>query len=379
MEAETVIDTQKFYDCLIENNIDFFCGVPDSLLKELCLCIKDNSHNNIICANEGNAIALAAGYHISTSRYGCVYMQNSGLGNAINPLLSLSDNEVYSIPVLMIIGWRGEPGVHDEPQHIKQGKVTLSLLDTVGIKYLIVDEDYESQISECYKYMKETNNSIALIVRKNAFSKYSAESDNSDYLLTREEAIEVLVSRLGDNDFIVSTTGKASRELYEIRERNNQTHANDFLTVGSMGHTSSLALGISLGTNKNVYCLDGDGSFIMHMGSLGVVADNCRDNFKYIMINNGSHDSVGGQPTIGFDIDIKNILLGLGFENVVEARSREDIIKHIEVLKENKSAMIIYCKKGSRKDLGRPSTAPKDNKKEFIKKISEVNSESNYI
>ena len=367
-----MIDTKKFYNTLIKNSFDYFVGVPDSLLKEFCLCINDLSKNNhIITANEGNAVAIASGYNIATSKYGVVYMQNSGLGNIVNPLLSLADEKVYKIPMLFIIGYRGEPNVKDEPQHIKQGELTLPLLDTLGIKYFILNEDYEEQIKQCYDYIKQTEKPIALVVKKDTFSKYEKDFvSNNNNSLSREEALEIIINNLDNNDFIVSTTGKTSREIFEIREKNKTDHSKDFLTVGSMGHTSSLALGISLNTDKNIYCIDGDGAFIMHMGGLAIAIQNAKDNFKYILINNGCHESVGGQPTIAYNIDIEKILLGFGFKKVFIVDNKEDIVLALKEQKENnKIAIIINTNDKSRKDLGRPTTAPIYNKEQFQKKI----------
>lgn len=367
-----MIDTKKFYNTLIKNSFDYFVGVPDSLLKEFCLCINDLSKNNhIITANEGNAVAIASGYNIATSKYGVVYMQNSGLGNIVNPLLSLADEKVYKIPMLFIIGYRGEPNVKDEPQHIKQGELTSPLLDTLGIKYFILNEDYEEQIKQCYDYIKQTEKPIALVVKKDTFSKYEKDFvSNNNNSLSREEALEIIINDLDNNDFIVSTTGKTSREIFEIREKNKTDHSKDFLTVGSMGHTSSLALGISLNTDKNIYCIDGDGAFIMHMGGLAIAIQNAKDNFKYILINNGCHESVGGQPTIAYNIDIEKILLGFGFKKVFIVDNKEDIVLSLKEQKENnKIAIIINTNDKSRKDLGRPTTALIYNKEQFQKKI----------
>ena len=367
-----MIDTKKFYNTLIKNSFDYFVGVPDSLLKEFCLCINDLSKNNhIITANEGNAVAIASGYNIATSKYGVVYMQNSGLGNIVNPLLSLADEKVYKIPMLFIIGYRGEPNVKDEPQHIKQGELTLPLLDTLGIKYFILNEDYEEQIKQCYDYIKQTEKPIALVVKKDTFSKYEKDFvSNNNNSLSREEALEIIINNLDNNDFIVSTTGKTSREIFEIREKNKTDHSKDFLTVGSMGHTSSLALGISLNTDKNIYCIDGDGAFIMHMGGLAIAIQNAMDNFKYILINNGCHESVGGQPTIAYNIDIEKILLGFGFKKVFIVDNKEDIVLALKEQKENnKIAIIINANDKSRKDIGRPTTTPIYNKEQFQKKI----------
>ena len=368
-----MVDTVKFYDYLINNGLDFFTGVPDSLLKELCSCIKDKSDakHNIIAANEGNAVGLAAGYHLSTGKLGVVYMQNSGEGNAVNPLLSLADPKVYSIPMLLIIGWRGEPGVHDEPQHVKQGEVTLKLLEAMDIEYRVLSDDFESDLNQMISLAKENNKTVALVIRKGTFSKFSPINKEKAVMgeLLREEALEVILENIGD-DPVVSTTGKESREIFEIRERKNQGHGHDFLTVGSMGHTSSIAVGVSIGTDKDVWCLDGDGSFIMHMGGLAVAGQSAGDNFKYIINNNAAHESVGGQPTVSNKIDIKAILVACGFAKTYEARTKEEIASAIKQMKKDgRCALILYTKQGSRDDLGRPTTTPIQNKESYMKQF----------
>ncbi len=356
-------------------NKDFYTGVPDSQLKALCNYLINNygiSDKHIITANEGNAVGLASGYYLATSKIPVVYMQNSGEGNIINPLASLLNDKVYAIPTIFIIGWRGEPGVHDEPQHVKQGKLTLPLLDTMGVKYQVLGDNYKEQIDEAYKYMRETNKPYALVVRKGTFTPYKMAKHNNDYPMTREESLKEILSSLNDDDFVVSTTGKTSREIFEIREQRKQGHGNDFLTVGSMGHTSSIALGMSLGTDKKVYCIDGDGSFIMHMGASAIVANNQKNNLRYILINNGAHESVGGQPTLALDIDCKKILEAVGFKKVYQAKSKNTLKKYLDVMKdEPKSALIVYVHQGSREDLGRPTKTPIENKEAIMQKLGE--------
>ena len=366
-----MIDTEKFYNSLISSGFDFFAGVPDSLLKELCSCITDKtpSERHVITANEGNAVAMCAGYHMASGKYGVTYMQNSGQGNAVNPLASLTDSDVYSIPLLLIIGWRGEPGVHDEPQHVKQGKITLGLLDVLGIEYSILDDDYESAISKAISSMK-SDKPYAIIVRKDTFSKYASPKIQSDYTMTREDALESIISCLGKDDMIVSTTGKTSREIFEIREKRGESHENDFLTVGSMGHTASIAYGMALGTDRDVFCIDGDGSMLMHMGGLAVIGTSLLPNFKYIVNDNSSHESVGGQPTCTGKLDLVSILSGFGFKKIVTVDSKEGISDAIaESKSETGVAIVLKTKTGSRSDLGRPTTAPVENKESLMKKM----------
>lgn len=368
-----MIDTREFYDSLVAGGLDFFTGVPDSLLKNLCACITENSprERSIIAANEGNAVAMALGYYLSTGKPGVVYMQNSGEGNIVNPLMSLADEDVYSVPMLLIIGWRGEPGVKDEPQHKKQGKVTLSLLETMGVEYEILGDNWAEQLERCVEYMRTESKPYALVVRKDAFSPCSFKKVRHDLPLTREQALAAVLEKLNDDDFIVSTTGKTSREVFELREIGGEGHANDFLTVGGMGHTASIALGAALGTRSNVWCIDGDGSFLMHMGGFAVIAQNAPDNFKYILNNNGAHESVGGQPTVGMDIDIPGILRAVGFETVIEAETAEQIAEGMDTLRaRGKAALILRTRQGSRENLGRPTTAPQQNKQEMMAKFA---------
>lgn len=367
-----MIETKAFLNVLRGNGLDFFAGVPDSLLKNLCACIKDtcDASHNIITANEGNAVGVACGYHLATGKFGVVYMQNSGIGNAVNPLVSLADEDVYRIPLLLLVGWRGEPGTADEPQHKKQGKITRSLFETMGIETVLLDDAYEEKIRYCANYMRTMQKPIALIVRKGTFSEYPSCSEQSPYSLTRERALEVITAHLDGEDIVVSTTGKTSRELFELREKSGFGHGNDFLTVGSMGHTSSIALGVSLFTEKAVYCIDGDGSFLMHMGAAAINAVHGGENLRYIVINNGAHESVGGQPTVGHEIDVPGILRDCGFAQVYTARNEAEASHGMEMLrKHGRSAMVICVRQGSRSDLGRPTASPQENKKQLMEKL----------
>ena len=372
-----MIQPKDFIEKLRAGGVEFFAGVPDSLLKNLCAYITDNivREKNIIAANEGGAVALAAGYHLATGKTGCVYMQNSGEGNAVNPLLSLMDADVYKIPLLLIIGWRGEPSVHDEPQHVKQGKVTLSLLDAMGIPYSVLDENWKKQTDEALYAIKETNGVYALIVRKGTFEDYKLQNQiNQDWSLAREEAIKIVVDKLREDDIVVSTTGMISRELFEYREEKGQGHAHDFLTVGSMGHASQIALGIALQKpERRVVVFDGDGALLMHMGSMAIIGDYCPKNLVHIVFNNGAHDSVGGQPTVGQKIDVEAIARSVGYADVISVDTQMSLMfamNHVNhAVIDGVSLINVNVRKGNRKDLGRPTTTPQQNKKALMKEL----------
>ncbi|NHZ84975.1 MAG: phosphonopyruvate decarboxylase [Planctomycetia bacterium] len=369
------IQPLQFFQLLVNNNVEFFTGVPDSLLKQLCLCIDDNvsKDKHIIAANEGNAIALATGFHLGTGKIALVYMQNSGLGNAVNPLLSLADPEVYSIPMLILIGWRGEPGVKDEPQHVKQGKVQSDLLDSINLRHDIIsadDSEWEQKITKGINTAITDNCPYAIIIKKGTFDKYNiVEDEIESELMTREEALEILLKNIPTDAVIVSTTGKASREIFEIREKNNEPHFKDFLTVGSMGHCSSIALGIALAQPKRkVICIDGDGAFLMHMGSLAAIGKSQPSNFYHILMNNYVHESVGGQKTAIDSIDVQGIANSSKYAGVSYIDNKSDLengIKNILITK-GPHFLEIKLKPGSRNDLGRPTIKPIDNKRNFI-------------
>lgn len=372
-----MIDAEVFYKELINNDIKFFAGVPDSLLKSFCAFIKDNVNpkNNITTANEGNAIGLAAGYYLATGLPGLVYMQNSGLGNTVNPLCSLTDKLVYSIPMILVIGLRGEPGKKDEPQHKKQGLITTALLDTLGINYEVLDEEISEEeirnkVRKACGYAKENKETYALVIKKNTFRGYKLKNNPIvNFEMKREDAIETIISNIEEDSAIISTTGMASRELFELREKYNQGHNKDFLTVGSMGHASQIALGIALNKeNKRVYCIDGDGALIMHMGGLAIVGDQSPKNFIHILINNGAHDSVGGQETAGLKINIQEIAKACGYKKVYSCEDTEELKKYINQIKDEDGPIFleVRVKKGARKDLGRPTTTPIENKDAFM-------------
>lgn len=370
-----MINPPDFFDLLSRNSITFFTGVPDSLLKNFCAYVADNTpaEQHIIAANEGNAIALAAGYHLATGKIGVVYMQNSGLGNGINPLTSLTDSEVYSVPLLLLIGWRAEPGVKDEPQHTKMGRIMLDLLKSIEIPYSILPcslLEAEKCVHEAATYMKKNQAPYALVVKAGTFGSYTLQKKEKAYFpLGREQALGLIIPLLDEKDVVVSTTGKTSRELFELRKELQQGNERDFLTVGCMGHASSIALGIALQKpERSIYCVDGDGAMIMHMGALATVGKLNPPNFKHIIINNFAHDSVGGQPTAADKINIPSIALANGYKAAFSVHTEEEIKATVKKIKKSAGPVLleIQCNKGARENLGRPTTAPVENKINFM-------------
>lgn len=353
------MDIKEFLDVL---NVDFFTGVPDSQLKALCdyliATYGVNNKHHVIAANEGNAVGIAAGYHLGTGNVPLVYMQNSGEGNAINPIASLLNEHVYAIPTIFVIGWRGEPGVHDEPQHVFQGMITCSLLEVLEIPYFIISSD--TTIEEIKEVMNNNflpllkqGKQVAFVVRKNTLTTDKKVSYKNDNTLTREEAIKTIV-KFSKDDPIISTTGKASRELYEAREANGQDHSRDFLTVGSMGHASSIALGLALQhPEKRIWIIDGDGALLMHMGALPVIESCNVKNLVHVVINNGAHESVGGQPSA-----LKQVKSKYNFSdeyNSFYCSNLDELKDALSQIEDNKPTYIeVACAIGSRYDLGRP-------------------------
>ena len=355
---------------------DFYTGVPDSQLKPLCDYLMNtygiDQKHHIIAANEGNCTALAAGYHLATGKIPVVYMQNSGEGNIINPVASLLNDKVYAIPVIFIIGWRGEPGIHDEPQHIYQGEVTLKLLKDMDIAtYVIGRETTDEQVVDImneYKKILALGKAVALVIRKGALSYDKKIEYKNSNKMVREEIIKHIVQASGE-DPIVSTTGKASRELFEIRGANGQSHKYDFLTVGSMGHSSSIALGLALNKPQTrVWCIDGDGAVLMHMGSMAVLGATAPKNLIHIVINNSAHETVGGMPTVAGKIDFVSIAKACGYSNAVCVDNFETLDAELEKAKMRKelSFIEIKCSIGARDDLGRPTTSALENKQKFM-------------
>nr|CAD7408842.1 unnamed protein product [Timema poppensis] len=414
------LDPADFYRALQNIGIEFFCGVPDSLLKgetqeknkcswneiskkrmwknsldrvsneqvlkessleDFCAFVTTNvpEENHVITANEGNAIGLAAGYHLASGKAGLVYLQNSGIGNTVNPLLSLAAPEVYSIPMLLLIGWRGEPGKRDEPQHILQGQVTPGMLNSLGIPFSTLPDFLDgakNTLENAKKYIDKHSSPYALLVKRQTFLPYKLPKQNPEFQMSREQAVQIIVDGLHDSDIVVSTTGMLSRELFEYRVVKEQGHERDFLTVGSMGHASSIALGIALRKkNRQVFCFDGDGAVIMHMGTMSSVGQTQPNNFKHVVINNGAHDSVGGQHTAAQNHDrfsLAQIAVGSGYRQSKVVATETELMSGIRWLRQTSGPALLEVKvnQGSRKGLGRPTRTPIQNKMDFMNFIA---------
>lgn len=367
-----------FIASLEKLGILFVTGVPDSLLKEVCNCLVEHipPERHVIATNEGSAVGLAIGQYLATGRPSLVYMQNSGLGNVVNPATSLADPLVYAVPMILMIGWRGEiqadgGQLHDEPQHVKQGQITISQLEILGIPYALVDEttkDIHPVLEELTCLTMARSGPVALLVRKQSFQTFKSSKSQGEWeLMSRETAIATILDILPAGLPIVSTTGMASRELYELRKAAGSGHHRDFLTVGGMGHASQIAAGIALAKpGKKVVCLDGDGALFMHMGGLAISAD-C-NNLLHVVLNNGAHDSVGGQPTKGEVLDLTRIASACGYKTVALAIDKDEIRANVQaMLTEYQSAFLeIKCRRGARADLGRPDRTPVENKIDFM-------------
>lgn len=362
---------------------EFYTGVPDSQLRPLCDYLMNafgtDPRRHVIAANEGNAAALAAGYYLATGKIPVVYMQNSGEGNLINPAASLLHRKVYGIPVVFVVGWRGEPGVHDEPQHIYQGAVTLKLLEDLEIPAFVIgpettDEQVRAAMEKFQAVLKEGGDA-AFVIRKGGLSYEQKVIYQNKNPLRREEAIRQIAAAAGE-DPIVSTTGKASRELFEIRERAGQDHSRDFLTVGSMGHASSIALGIALHQpEKRVWCLDGDGAMLMHMGAMAVTGQSRPRNLIHVVLNNAAHESVGGMPTAAGGLDLPGLAKACGYPHAVTAAAEEELDAALQEAKARHELCFleVKCAIGARPDLGRPTTTPQENKRAFMDRLGESN------
>ncbi|WP_297095260.1 phosphonopyruvate decarboxylase [uncultured Draconibacterium sp.] len=376
-----MIDIRKFISELRVQGIEFITGVPDTLLNDFCLNIEESwdKDKHVIAANEGNSIGLAAGYHVSTNTIPFVYMQNSGIGNCVNPLLSLTEKNVYSIPMILLIGWRGEPGIKDHPQHTKQGELTITSLEAMGVQCKVVENDDDKAIEDlkwAVDTARKTSHPVALIARKGVFHKAEKSGFNKDdrYELSREDAIKVVVENVPKNTLFVASTGRSTRELFEVRNILGQSHKHDFLNVGAMGHTSSIALGLAI-ANKDrlVVCIDGDSSTIMHLGAMTTMGKVSPKNLLHIVLNNGVHESVGGQKSAGQMINLTEIAKNCGYKNTLDsyiAKKQELITTITSFLNiDGPNFIDFHIQKGIRKDMPPLKFSHLKAKNEFMNNI----------
>lgn len=357
-----MINSQKLLKNLIKNDIDFFCGVPDSILKFFSQEINSNKKvKNIITPNEGSSVALAAGYYLSKKKLACVYMQNSGLGNAVNPLASIAHKKVYSIPMIILIGWRGAQGEKDEPQHLVKGSITKKILSLLDIKFLEISSENFSKMNKLIKYSKTNSQPVAFLFRNNIFEKKNININiRKNNGIKRNIIINKLLNLIKNDTRLVSTTGFTSRELFQLRNNSkikNKNKGKDFYMVGGMGHASMVTLGVSLNTKKKVICLDGDGSFFMHLGALNTIGFFGKKNFKHILFNNHSHESVGCQPTYSENVNIKNLVLSMGYKYYKKIEKKNDIDKELKKFLNLPGSSFLEVKTslGSLENLTRPN------------------------
>lgn len=371
-----MIEPKVLVEALDELGVDFACGVPDSLMEPLCSYLAtrpDDRH--VVAANEGAAVGIAIGHYLSTTRPALVYLQNAGIGNAINPLVSLADPAVYGIPMLLLVGWRGQPGTSDEPQHMKQGQMMEPLLDALDLPWSTLPSDRDEALAclaEALGEATERSSPYVLLVEKQTFAPFEQSPPptvDQNRLASREEALVALLDATNDEAVFVVTTGMLGRELYEYRESSGSPADRDFLTVGGMGHCCSIALGVAQQRpNREIWCLDGDGSALMHLGSLAVIGNQAPENLIHVVFNNGVHDSVGGQPTVMNTVELPKAALALGYRH---ASSVSDISTLVDVVSELRarpgpSLIDLHVRPGNRAGIGRPDRTPAQAKTAFM-------------
>lgn len=366
-----MISPELFSARLVELGFDTAVGVPDSTFKGLISYIStQNQFNHVIASNECEASAIAAGYYLAHQKPAVIYMQNSGFCKTLNPYTSLLADEVYGIPALMMVGWRGEPGKKDEPQHKMMGRIMIELFKTSELEYAVLSESlWENQLAQARKYIETQKQPYVIVVPKGLFDDFQIPGNATSSTLKREQVIEIIVKNASKEAVFISTTGKTSRELFEIRERRGEGHGPDFYTVGSMGCASSIAFGVGLGdSSKPIYILDGDGAALMQLGSMATIGHYKNNRLKHIIIDNNAHESTGGQPTVSQGVDFARIAEACGYENVCTVDNERDLNACLQELENNGklSLLVVNVKKGSRKDLGRPTTTPKENRDAFI-------------
>ena len=365
-----MISTNKFISLLEKKKIDFFCGVPDSCLNNFLNGISKKKKTNIVAPNEGSAISAGIGYYLKTKKLPLIYMQNSGIGNAADPITSLSAKESYSIPMVLLIGWRGSPNIKDEPQHKMMGRVTLQMMKLFDIKTLVVKSDHDlKKVSKLISFSVNQKKPVALVVEPKKFSKISAKKNNilKTNKVFRPDAIELILKNAKRKTKIISTVGYTSRELYQIKKNKNIKSGKIFLMIGGMGHAAMVSLGVEMFDKNEVICLDGDGAFLMHLGGVATASNYSKGKLKYILFDNNSHESVGIQPTISENLNLKKISEGFGFKKFFVIKNKNDLKKLPKYINLRGNVFIlIKIKIGSLEYLERPKSL-NEIKKKFMK------------
>ncbi|MCX6583103.1 MAG: phosphonopyruvate decarboxylase [Candidatus Aminicenantes bacterium] len=366
-----MISPVDFSKKLHELGFETAVGVPDSTFKGLISYFSTQDRfRHVIAANECEAMGIAAGYYLAHREPALVYMQNSGFCKTLNPYTSMLSEDVYGIPALLLVGWRGEPGQKDEPQHKMMGRIMTDLFKVMEIEYSVLEESqWESQLTSARDYLNRRRRPYIIAVKSKLFAEFkSPQKEESRAAMTREEALNIIVENTSHRAVFISTTGKTSRELFEIRQQKGQTHGSDFYTVGSMGCASAIAFGVGLAeSDREVFILDGDGAAIMQLGTMATIGHYKNPRLKHIILDNHAHESTGGQPTVSAGIDFIAIGRACGYENVAAVDNAADLKKSLQALENNGqlSLLAVQIKKGSRSDLGRPTTTPQENRDAF--------------
>jgi phosphonopyruvate decarboxylase len=370
MTGEQRLSSQELYDPLVANGVDYFCGVPDTITGPFSHLLEDHAKDrHVITANEGNAIGLAIGYHIATGKIPVVYMQNSGLSNAVDPLASLADRSVLSTPMLLLVGWRGQPGRHDESHHARQGIMTPGLLQSLEIPFDTLSRDSSEaslQVNQMTNNAGDQNRPHALLIEQGSFAEYSSDvGAYENHPMSREKAVGAIVDALDETAIVVASIGKLSRELFEYRQKKEQDPSKDLLVVGGMGHASSIALGIAgQKPEKKIFCFDGDGSVLMHLGALATIGNLGPGNFYHMVFNNGVHDSVGGQPITAPNVDLPAIARACGYRYATAQNDPQIVTNEVVKIQQDAGPALLEVKvqPGARTNLTRPTISPAKNK-----------------
>jgi phosphonopyruvate decarboxylase len=356
--AESGAAPRGLVDVLVSCGVRFATGVPDSLLAPLCDQVDDRrSIQHIIAASEGSALALGGGHYLATGQRPLIYMQNSGLPNAINPYLSMCHPSAYAIPSIWVIGWRGEPGVPDEPQHRAIGAATEGLLALLNVPVFMLRSGDADELDRLEAWMQDREQgTVAVLVSARAVdADRRAPRRLEARPLKRREVLEHLVTGLDEEDTIFAGIGHVGRELLAVRGGAPTEFAGDLLCVGGMGHASQFALGFALARpERRVWCLDGDGAFTMHMGACSWLTRHPEQRFIHVLFDNGVHASVGGQPVCGQAVDFGRIAGALGYQHIERVSTLPAAQAALDQARARRAPTFLWCMVDERSASGLP-------------------------